>query len=164
MTRLFRLGRLGRNVDDYKLHLRGADDPRRGDLDGRGALSDRGLEEFCGFFLDVCLDQVRFMRTMLKPEELGVRIKRWVEDEVDAGRLLKGSWPLLREALLVGDFRRGDAEELTGYRERQARSVLNALMARGVLTSQSPKGPVRLAFPADVAERWIPTLYPAVAG
>lgn len=153
---------LGRNVVEYKVRLGEADEPRRGDLDGRGALSDHGLERFCSFFLDVCVDQVRFMGAMLKPEELGNRIRRWAVEEIELGRLPNGSWELLREALVSGEFRRGEAERLTGYRERQARTVLNALIGRGVLTSQSPKGPVRLAFGADVVEQWFPTLYPAM--
>ena len=81
-----------------------------------------------------------------------------------ADRLPPRSWSLLREALLAGSFARGDAPELTGYKERQARTVLNALLARGVLVSEGQRSRVRLGFPTDIVERWIPTLYPAAAG
>lgn len=155
---------LGRNVEDYKAALASADDPRRGDYDGRGNLTDAGLTAFCDFFLDVCIDQVRFMRDMLRPQELMIRIQLWCEHEAAADRLPPRSWSLLREALLAGSFARGDAPELTGYKERQARTVLNALLARGVLVSEGQRSRVRLGFPTDIVERWIPTLYPAAAG
>jgi hypothetical protein len=39
--------------------------PRRSDLDGRGNLSEEALAEFTRFFLEACLDQVRFMEDHL---------------------------------------------------------------------------------------------------
>ena len=44
--------------------------PRRGDLDGRGNLILQGLNEFCEFFLETCVDQVTFMGSLLEPTEL----------------------------------------------------------------------------------------------
>lgn len=151
---------LAREVKKYKDLLAAADEPRRGDLDGRGNLTERGLSEFCRFFLSACLDQVRFMEQLMEPRELLNRMEIWTDEEVRSKRLPKGSWPLLRETVLTGEFARSHAEALTGYQERQARSVLSALLDRGVLTSPSPKGKVRLAFPVDVVERWLPRLYP----
>ena len=43
-----------------------ADQQRRGDLDGRGNLSQAALIEFCQFFLSVCVDQVDYMRSILR--------------------------------------------------------------------------------------------------
>ena len=95
---------LARNVSDYKRLLSQADQPRRGDLDGRGDLTQAGLTEFTAFFLSCCLDQVTFMEELLKPEELLNRIEIWCNEEVQMQRLPKGSWPLLREAVLSGEF------------------------------------------------------------
>jgi hypothetical protein len=69
---------------------------------------------------------------------------------------------LLREAVVGGSFPRGRAAEITGYEERQARTVLGALLDLGVLVSPGPRTPVRLGFPATVLERWLPLLYPAM--
>jgi len=151
---------LARNVQAYKLKLQAADMPRQGDLDGRGNLSMKGLESFCEFFLTTCIDQVEYMRSILEPNELMRRIGLYCRDEVDAGRLMNGSFNLLREALLAGSFERGRAPEITGYADRQARKVLKGLLDRGLLTSDSPKGAVRLAFPEHVLEHWLPRLYP----
>jgi len=153
---------LARNVGDYKRLLARADQPRRGDLDGRGNLTQVGLTDFTTFFLTCCLDQVTFMERLLQPEELLNRIEIWCTEEVQIQRLSKGSWPLLREAVLAGEFSRSQAQALTGYQERQARTVLAVLLERGVLVSDSPKGKVRLGFPLDTIERWLPSLYPAV--
>jgi Fic family protein len=154
---------LAREVDRYKALLEAADEPRRGDLDGRGNLTQQGLEDFCVFFLRSCVDQVIFMDGLLQPHELLTRMEVWTEEEIRLGRLPRGSWPLLREAVVAGEFPRSQAQLLTGYQERQARSVLAALLDRGLLVSPTSRSKVRLGFPAEVLERWLPRLYP-VAG
>lgn len=151
---------LARQVEAYKMHLMHADEPRHGDLDGRGALSTKRLKEFCEFFLATCLDQIEFMESLLQPTEILRRMKLYVDDEVAAGRLPKGSLALLREALLAGELERGKAADLTGYQVRRGREILARLLQVGLLVSQGPRAPVRLGFPTDVVERWFPKLFP----
>ena len=155
---------LARNVQKYKALLMNADSPRRGDLDGRGALSMQALTEFCEFFLTICIDQVEFMATLLDPEDLLRRMDLHIKEEVQAGRLPKGSFPLLREALLIGEVQRGRTGEITGYGERMARNVVAELIRKGYLKSESSRKPLILAFPIDAVERWFPRLYPAGKG
>ncbi len=151
---------LARNVEDYRALLMAADAPRRGDLDGRGALSTQTLTEFCQFFLSICIDQIDFMASLLEPNDLLRRMRLHIADEVEAGRLPKGSFPLLREALLAGEVPRGRAGEITGYGERMARNVVSNLLKKGYLKSESSRSPLVLAFPIDAVERWFPRLYP----
>lgn len=153
---------LARDTQRYKGLLMAADGPRRGDRDGRGNLTQAGLIEFCDFFLRTCLDQVRYMTSILEPQELLRRMELYVEDETRAGRLPKGSFPILREALLAGDVSRGEAGRLTGYQERKGREVVSTLLKRGLLvaTEDNHRSTVRLGFPIDVVERWFPRLYP----
>ena len=101
------------------------------------------------------------MRSILEPAELLRRMEIFTEEEVRAGRMPKGSFPLLREALLAGEFERGQAPAITGYKERMARMVLAQLLETGLLFSAGPRAPVRLGFPISVVERWFPALYPA---
>jgi Fic family protein len=152
---------LARNVVEYKSRLAAADVPRRGDLDGRGNLTQAGLAEFCRFFLAACIDQVTFMERLLEPAELLRRMEVWSEEETRAGRLPKYSWPLLREAVIAGEFARGRAAGLTGYEARQARTVLNRLIKSGYLVSETSRSSVRLGFPIEVVDRWFPRLYAA---
>lgn len=150
---------LARAVDKYKATLAAADQPRRGDLDGRGNLSRQALIGFCNFFFEACIDQVTFMETLLNPSELGRRIRLYTRDEVDAGRLPKGSVEVLGEALSAGEVERGKIQELTGYRERRSRQILSDLVQKDLLVSTGPRRPVRLGFPLHVVERWLPSLY-----
>ncbi len=83
-----------------------------------------------------------------------------VEEMIAMKELPKGSYSLLREALLIGEFERGKAQEITGFKDRAAREVLYALVKKGLLISDTPRGPVRLGFSIDVVERWFPSLYP----
>ena len=68
---------LARRVSDYKALLSNCDMPRRNSLDGRGALSEEALEEFSVFFLEVCIDQVKFMEELMDPNRLRARIVLW---------------------------------------------------------------------------------------
>ena len=151
---------LARTVDQYKAALQEADEPRRGDLDGRGNLSQSGLEAFCKYFLKSCVDQVEFMESLLEPTELLRRMEIWCEEETRANRLPKGSWQLLREAVMAGAYARGKAPDITGYQERQARTVLNKLIDLGLLVSPTSRSNVRLGFPLSVVDRWFQRLYP----
>jgi Fic family protein len=151
---------LSRTSDKYKSLLMQADMIRQGDLDGRGNLTAKGLKEFCLYFLETCIDQVDYMASILEPSDLLIRMEIYIEEEVRAGRLLKGTFPLLREALLAGSFERGKAASITGYQDRQARKVLSSLLEKELLVSESHKSVVKLGFPIDVVERWFPKLYP----
>jgi len=49
---------------------------------------------------------------------------------------------------------------IVGTGERQARRVVSALIDRRVLASESTRAPLRLSFPAALASRWMPGLFP----
>ncbi len=151
---------MARNVETYKSTLAAADSPRRGDLDGRGSLSLDSLTKFCAFFLSACLDQVKFMEGLLSPKELGRRIELYARDEIDAGRLPKGSLELLREAHLVGEIEKNRLTDITGYQDRRARQIMADLVHKSLLVSTGTRKPLRLGFPPEVIERWFPALFP----
>ncbi len=151
---------LARQSNDYKLYLEEADSPRRGDLDGRGSLSNRGLINFSKFFLRSCIDQVDYMSSILEPQELLRRIEIYTEEEVRADRLPRGSFMLLREAILQGELDRGNAMQITDYSKRQASRIVSELCKQELLISDSPRGALRLNFPVKVLERWLPAIYP----
>jgi hypothetical protein len=62
--------------------------------------------------------------------------------------------------LYRGEIPRADAAGIVGTGERQARRVVSALIDKGVLISESTRAPLRLAFPAALAGRWMPGLFP----
>lgn len=151
---------LARNVDQYKDLLTVADATRQHDYDGRGALSLKGLKEFCRFFLQVCIDQVNLMTSLLQPSEILRRIEIYTRDEVAAKRLPKGSFEMLREVYYHGEVSRGRAPEITGYEERRARETVSVLLEKGLLLSKGHRAPLTLGFPISIVERWLPALYP----
>lgn len=151
---------LARNVETYKSLLANCDLPRRNALDGRGNLSEEALAEFCRFFLKTCLDQIDFMESLVQPERLRHRVLAWVREETAAGALPPKSELLLAPLLLHGELPRSAVPNLLGVGERQARRVVSALIDRAVLTSKSSRAPLFLAFPARLASRWLPGLFP----
>ncbi|GIK34691.1 MAG: hypothetical protein BroJett010_12500 [Gammaproteobacteria bacterium] len=154
---------LARNVQAYKSHLAACDQVRRNDVDGRGPLSEESLAEFTRFFLSICLDQVAFMEKLVQPEELRTRIQLWAEEEIRLDRLPPKSGAILEAVLYRGELPRGEAASVVGTGDRQARRVVSALLDRGVLVSASTRAPLRLAFPAALASRWMPGLFPEKA-
>jgi Fic family protein len=151
---------LARNVQQYKALLANCDLPRRNDLDGRGSLSDEALAEFTRFFLTVCIDQVSFMESLVQPDRLRTRILLWAEEETRLGLLPAKSGSILEAVLYRGEIPRGDTAGIVGTGDRQARRIVSALLDKGVLHSDTPRAPLRLAFPAALAQRWMPGLFP----
>ena len=155
---------LARNVGEYKSHLAACDLPRRNDLDGRGNLSEENLAEFTKFFLTICLDQVKFMEELMQPDQLRTRILTWAGEGVHLNRLPPKANNILEALLYRGELPRGDAAAIVGTGERQARRVVSALIDQGVVTSESTRAPLRLAFPTALASRWMPGLFPERTG
>jgi Fic family protein len=151
---------LARNVKEYKGHLAACDLPRRNDLDGRGSLSEENLAAFVRFFLKTCIDQVDFMESLVQPNQLRVRIAMWAEEEIRLGKLPPKAKDVLEALQYRGELPRGDLVEIVGTGERQARRIVNSLTDYGVITSESSRAPLRLAFPATLTSRWMPGLFP----
>jgi Fic family protein len=142
---------------EYKAMMDRADAPREGDLDGRGNLSRRALIEFTQWFLEVALDQVKFMSGLFEMPTLARRLKSLVER---SERLKPDSAALLEAALMRGEIERGAAPGITGLPERTARRVLNDTVEAGLLASATPKGAVSLRFPEAALETLFPRLFP----
>jgi len=154
---------LARNDRSYKSQLMSCDLPRRSDLDGRGNLSEESLAGFTRFFLNTCIDQVKFMEGLVQPDRLRDRIMIWAEEEIRADALPPKSGNILEAILYRGELPRGEVPRLLEAGERQARRVTAALIEQEVLISKSTRAPLRLAFPAKLASRWMPGLFPEQA-
>jgi len=154
-----------RNRDRYMKNLAYADSDRQGKFDGRGCLSQKGLNTFCIFFLETCLDQIEFMGSLFQFEGFIDRLKGYVTLRhnkmiPEKNHLKEESFDLLKEAFLFGEFNRGAAAKITGLSERTARKVLKKLINEDLLQSHTPKGPVHLNIPSHVASFLFPGLFP----
>ena len=160
---------LARSRSEYMKSLASADSQRKGDLDGRGNLSNEGLTNFCEYFLSTCIDQITFMQGLLQLDSMRERLNGYVElrnakmipgpSSEHKGLNREASY-LLQEAFSRGEFARGEAKRISGVSERMARSILKQLTDEGLLVSDTPKGAVRLGIPVTAASYWFPMLYP----
>lgn len=155
---------LARGVDRYKALLAAADEPRRGDLDGRGALSETALADFCAFFLETCIDQIDFMERLIEPDRLLARIERHAAELVEAKKMHRSAPALLRAVFLSGEIARGEVRTIIDASDRTASRVVSDLIQSGMLHATTHKASLRLGFPAVFAERWLPGLFPAFGG
>lgn len=148
-----------KSADEYKAKLAAADQPRMGDLDGRGNLSEKRLAEFCEYAMQTAVDQASFMARMFALDNFKFRAENFFRKvRFD---LKPESAYLFIHAFTTGEFERMEAGRLTGLSERSARDVLNALVQQGFLVSDTPRGKVRVGFPVHALGSLLPNLYPA---
>ena len=151
---------LARNETQYKALLTACDAQRRNDLDGRGNLSEEALAEFTRFFLETCIDQVKFMEELVGPDKLRNRIFAWANEEIKAKTLLPQSLTILERLLYQGELAREEITSMFDVTPRQTRRYVEPLTELGVLVSETTRAPYHLAFPARLAPQWMPGLFP----
>ncbi|OIO54911.1 MAG: hypothetical protein AUJ55_11395 [Proteobacteria bacterium CG1_02_64_396] len=159
---------LARRREEYDARLNNADLPRRNDQDGRGALSQEGLTAFAVFFLQVCLDQARFMEGMLDLPRFMERLRdQLLYLEANPWRVGSETSTIKIEALeplhylaMTGSMERGRFMTMTGLPDRTARRVLVGLIDAGLLTAATPRAPVTFAVPLKSLRFLFPRLWP----
>jgi len=152
-----------RSTERYYALLADADSLRRGDLDGRGNLSEQALMAWADYVLDVCRDQVDFMAGMLDFETLAARLEACLvyEATVEKSGVRQESLRGLHYLFLSGEeMARGDFKAMLGISDRGATDALGALVKRGLLKSDSPQGKVRFGLPQHALRFLFPRLWP----
>ncbi|MFZ6653956.1 Fic family protein [Undibacterium sp. TJN19] len=154
---------LARQQENYYTHLINADQVRRGDLDGRGNLTEKGLVAFIEFFMQVCLDQIYFMNRLLDFSSFEDRLAQMLAAESTRKETrylkLEAAAPLAYLGS-VKSLERNRFKSMMGLADRTADRVLADLFKLGVITSKTPKGPVELAAPLDLFRYLFPRLWP----
>jgi non-ribosomal peptide synthetase component F len=100
------------------------------------------------------------MENLMQPDRLRARVLVWAEEETKLGKLPERAGQLLEAILYRGELPRGEVAALLGISERTTRRVTSELLQQGVFVSGSTRAPLRLAFPAALASRWMPGLFP----
>jgi hypothetical protein len=121
------------------------------------------LGEFCEFFLGIAVDQLEFMQELLALDAMLNRIAGYAERRESARELRHGSALVLRELFLRGEIARGEVPRIVDASPRTGQKLTAELLSQRLVSSSSPKGPLRLGFPADAAGYYCPNLYPAGA-
>ena len=152
---------LARTQPRYYAMLATADQPRRGDLDGRGNLTNAGLGEFCRYFLEICLDQVQLMHQLLNLDNMRNRIRALLHfrNSQDKRIRLEAELPL-HYLFTSGPLTRSEFKQMTGLTDKVAQMLLSHLQKAKLLVSDTPLGPVRFGLPLDALQFYFPDLYP----
>lgn len=152
-----------RSQERYYATLAAADEPRAGDLDGRGTLTERGLLAWISYVLEVSLDQVRFMSDLLQLSGMQDRIAACLafeENVIKQGIRSEALRPLHYLFSTQGELERADFKLMTGLGERQASGLVSALLKRGLVKTDTPYGKLRFAIPLHALRFYFPALWP----
>ena len=120
-------------MDRYCARSAAADDSRRGELTGRSNLSEPALAAWIDYVLDMCLDQVAFMRSMLNLATMDggtAACLSFEQASLKSGVRLDALRPLHCLLLSGAEIGRGEFKRLTGVGERTAVDLLRALAQR----------------------------------
>ena len=152
-----------RSTDRYYGLLAEADAARRGDLDGRGNLSEQALVAWIDYVLDICLDQTHFMAGLLDFDNLKDRLEACLihEATVLKSGVRQESLRALHYLFLSNEeMTRGEFKSMLGLGDRNATDAVGALVKRGLLKSDSPQGKVRFGLPQHALRFLFPRLWP----
>ena len=156
-----------RSQDAYYAQLAAADELRAGDLDGRGNLTERGLERWITWVLSVCRDQVQFMAGLLNLATMKDRIAAclsYEQEVVKAGVRTEALRALHYLFASQAELERADFKTMLGLGERLASSQVSALLQRGLVSSDTPYGKLRFGVPQHALRFYFPSLWPEAEG
>ena len=152
-----------RSHDAYYAHLAAADEPRAGDLDGRGNLTEAGLLVWIDYVIGVCLDQVTFMTSLLSLDGMKDRIAAclsYEEKVVRQGVRTESLRALHYLFSTQSELDRADFKAMLGLGDRLATAQVSALLSRGLLLTDSPYGRLRFGVPQHALRFYFPSLWP----
>ena len=152
-----------RSHDAYYAHLAAADEPRAGDLDGRGNLTETGLLNWIDYVIEVCIDQVEFMTNLLSLDGMKDRIAACLsfeEQVVKQGVRTESLRALHYLFSTQSELDRADFKAMLGLGDRLATAQISALLSRGLLLTDSPYGKLRFGVPQHALRFYFPALWP----
>lgn len=155
---------LARQSSKYKETLSSADMPRQGSIDGRGALSNKALDEYLSFMLDTSLDQVNYMYENLKMQTLSSRLSKFVvmssNKQINNIIVEKYSDLLFDKLLIKGELKRSEVGKVIGKSDRTASRLIRQLLDNDLIKSKSHKSVISLKITPRFASFLFPELFP----
>jgi len=157
-----------RNKQWYMTNLQSADSPSE---DGK-SFDQEFFADYCLYFLEVCLDQIKFMDKILGLNRIDARIEGYIKDRDKKRGAITPLDPragkLLKALFLQGAVPRGEARKIMGMEsqsERHARRIVSQLTKEGLVQSESHRAPLKIGFPTHVLCYYFPDLFdPSVLG
>ncbi|RAU47913.1 MULTISPECIES: Fic family protein [unclassified Pseudomonas] len=158
----------GQDADAYYSALQAADHVRKGDLDGRGELSDSGLLKFTEYFIATALEQVRFVSALLEPRTLNRRIDHYFHMRQqsafsaasgEALAILRiDALQLYRRLLERGPMQRSEIQAELGLGECTARNLLGQMACEGLIALDE-NGQASMRLPGHLIMTLFPDLF-----
>jgi hypothetical protein len=111
------------------------------------------------YFIDTCADQVTYMGGLLEPSGFLERLRTFVHVEASRKTLDSKAYDLLARIFTEGEITKSAVPGVLGVSERHARRIIEPLLARGLMVSESKFAPYRLAFPLAEVELLFPRLF-----
>ena len=151
-----------RSEEKYRGMLKAADEHRRGDLDGRGNLTEAGLIDWISYTLETCIDQVRFMRKLLDVGSMRERIQAALifEESKKTGVRKEAALALHYLFSTNSELGRAAFKQMTGLGARVATDLISSLLKNGYLATDSAYGALRFAVPRSALRFYFPDLWP----
>lgn len=156
---------LARDSSKYKTMLNNADMPRFNDFDGRGNLSTKELKNFVNYLLDISLEQINYMNSCIRLDNLSDRIDEYVKIFSTTKGFYKKPLPketntLLKELLLKGEIPRGKVGNIINCSRRKATDIVKLLLEVEIFESKSVKDRLRINFNAHMSQFIFPDIVP----
>jgi Fic family protein len=147
----------GRDLDTYYAALRAADHVRKGDLDGRGELSDSGLLKFTDYFIETALEQVRFVSRLLEPRILNRRIDHYFQMRWKQSMSRTEAFQLYRGLLQLGPMRYSEIQARLCLGEHTTLDLLGRMSSDGLIVVNED-GQVSISLPGHSVATLFPDL------
>jgi Fic family protein len=143
---------LSRLRDDYYKALSGADQPRMGDLDGRGNLSNKRYVEFINFMLIVCGEEIQYAQSCLDRSRLSGCIDAYFQDVSLRPEGVSEDSHLAWKALFFqGAMPRGEFKRLIPKGDRTATGQVAALAKAGLVVTKTSRSDLTPKIPMPLA-------------
>lgn len=148
-------------LSTYRSLLEEADQQRRNDLDGRGNLTQRGLDAWCDYVVATAADQMSFVQGCLQDSSktsLLDRLHSWVKRTLPTSTKPFQVALLLERTIRLGEVRRVTGLEILGGHPRHGRRILDLLAAMRVMSVHDDR--LLPAIPISLAPVIFPALFP----
>jgi hypothetical protein len=100
------------------------------------------------------------MSDLMQPKLMRDRIMKWAEEETAYGNLPARASRVLDAILFRGSLPKSEVADAMGQSVRSARAATNALSKLGIIASNGARADWQIAFPAKLAPRIAPGLFP----
>ena len=106
------------------------------------------------------LDQIRFMSELLGLPALRTRVERYFQFQaLHLDRYREELMRVARTLVDEGEIPRARVQEITGKAATVSVEIIKLGLDEGYFETPSPKGPLRVAFPAKIHEFYFPQLF-----